>query len=201
MRLCRVGIGLIVIVLFVPSCAIFSGARTTDGENGQKLGDRSRTILKTRRRDQSLRTERLRRKTRDVNDDGQPDQTTYLTSNGHTALITRDFNFDGRIDLWQYYNRSGDIVEEEMNLDKDKFIDLIQFHRKGVIRRKLMSVGFEQKFTITKYYDESGQLLRVELDQNRDGRTDTWEYYEDGKRTRIGWDEDLDGVADMFNKF
>lgn len=164
------------------------------------VGDRSATILKTRKRDPNFDLSSLERTVVDVNGDDRPDQWEYY-KNGASAVTARDFNFDGNPEVWRYYGANGRVVEEEYNLDPDPHIDVIHYLEGGTTRRKLISVDFQGKFTIEKFYDKQGNLLRVERDSDGDGQPETWEYFEDGKRVRIGWDEDLDGVADTFNKY
>lgn len=134
----------------------------------------------------------------DLNNDKKEDQW-ILSEQGRTVRIERDLNFDSRIDQWQYPNAAGDIVEEEVDLDLDGKIDVVIFYNKGVVSRKNMALDFTGNFGISKYYDNQGNLLRVERDEDADGQPDVWEYYQDGSRVRIGWDENKDGVPDRFD--
>jgi hypothetical protein len=139
--------------------------------------------------------------TYDLNEDGKPDQWVIRSQSGDVVREERDMNFDGKVDLWQYPGPDGDIVEEEMDLDLDGTVDLIAFYKDGTVRRKKIAVSFKEDFSIVKIYDKKGQLLRVERDEDDDGRTDVWEYYDDqGDRERIGWDDNGDGVPDTFNQ-
>jgi hypothetical protein len=49
-------------------------------------------------------------------------------------------------------------------------------------------------------YMDGNRIVRIEIDSNRDGAIDRWEYYgEDGKLTRIGISRGGDGVADVWS--
>lgn len=135
----------------------------------------------------------------DLNKDQQPDQWVYPMADGKVR-VERDMNFDGKIDVWQYQTADGDLVEEEMDLDLDGRVDLVAFYEQGKIRRKELSVNFDDDFSIVKFYSDQGKLLRVERDQDQDGQTDLWEYYDDsGNRERVAWDESGDGQPDTFD--
>lgn len=158
------------------------------------------SVASTRKRTGDLKADGLEVQTHDLNRDERPDQWEYRNSQGLVVRTERDMNFDGDVDVWQYPDRGGEIVEEEMDLDMDGEVDLVAYYENGDIRRKDLSVDFEEQFSISKYYNKEGHLLRVERDKDGDETTDVWEYYdEDGNRERVGWDENGDGVPDSFD--
>lgn len=133
----------------------------------------------------------------DLNGDGTDDQWILKDSAG-IKRFERDMNFDGKVDVWQY-PRDGVIVEEEMDFDYDGRVDLVVFYEDAKPVKKYMSVDFAGILTIAKYYDKEGNLLRVERDQDANGTADIFEYYENKRRVRIGWDENGDGSPDRFD--
>lgn len=153
-----------------------------------------------RARYDNLSTEGLTVERADLDGTGEADQWTFLDDDGEVVRVERDMNFDGRVDLWEYYE-GGELVEEEMSLDSAKQIDAVIFYTDGVIRRQQMASGFDGTFAIEKFYDSDRQLRRVERDTSNDGQVDTWDYYDDGQRVRIGWDTIGDGQPDRFQEY
>lgn len=152
-----------------------------------------------RARNANLSDDGMRVETVDLNGDNRPDQWLYFDGE-HLVRVERDMNFNGRVDMWQYFNSAGELVEEEMSLDPTDTVDVVIFYSNGKVTRKLMASEFDGSFPITKFYDGEERLLRVERDSTGDGQVDFWEYYEGGKRTRIGWDTSGDGQPDRFDQ-
>lgn len=147
----------------------------------------------------NLTTDGLTVEKADLDGTGEADQWTFLDESGQVVRVERDMNFDGRVDLWEYYE-GGELVEEEMSLDSSENIDAVVFYTDGTIRRQKMASGFDGTFAIEKFYDSEGRLQRVERDTSNDGQVDTWDYYDDGERVRIGWDTIGDGQPDRFEQ-
>ena len=75
----------------------------------------------------------------------------------------------------------------------------MRVYRGGVLVRKELSEGFDNRPTMFKYYDAAGNLLRLERDTDRDGVIDAWSYYEDGRIVRVGRDVNGDGTPDSID--
>ncbi len=153
-----------------------------------------------RARDQSLNREGLGVATLDLNRDERADRWTITNGAGQLVRVEHDLNFDGNPDLWQYFDpQTSKLVEEELDLDFDFRVDLVVYYQDGVLARKDLSLAFDGQFTVAKFYDNQGELLRIEEDSDGDGKIDRWDYFEGGRRARIGWDEDKDGQPDKFD--
>ena len=153
-----------------------------------------------RHRNGNLATEGFSVRTEDLNRDKQPDQWYFTDASGNASRVERDLNFDGDVDLWQYPDANGTVVEEEMDLDRDGRVDVVTYYDEaGGLTKKELALDFAGSFTVFKYYNEKGQLLRVEQDEDADGKVDRWDYYENDKRVRVGWDEDSDGIPETFD--
>lgn len=149
----------------------------------------------------SINNEGLGIQSFDLNEDGKPDQFRYTTADGNVVRVERDLNFNGRIDMWQYFDDVGNVIEEEIDLDLDGKVDLVVFYNlEGIVTRKLLALNFDGRPAIEKFYGAQGQLLRLERDESGDGQTDVWEYYDNGRRVRIGWDTTQDGKPDTFDQ-
>lgn len=158
------------------------------------------TITDARKRRDGLSREGKQVETFDLDRDQKADQWEVRSEEGELLWIARDMNFDGQVDVWQYPDADGEVVEEEMDLDMDGTVDLVTHYKGGEIRRKELSVNFDEQFSIVKFYNKKGNLLRVERDEDGDGEIDVWEYYDsNGNRERIGWDDNGDGVPDTFD--
>ncbi|MFW5967636.1 MAG: hypothetical protein ACOCV2_08970 [Persicimonas sp.] len=157
------------------------------------------TLSEGRARHGNLSTEEYEVEKLDLNDDDETDQWIYKTDEG-TVRIERDMNFDGSVDMWQHLDEEGDVVEEELDLDRNENVDVVAYYKDDTVRKKVVSVDFDEGFSIVKIYDKDGQLLRVERDEDGDGTPNVWEYYDDdGERERIGWDRTGDGKPDEFD--
>lgn len=138
---------------------------------------------------------------KDLNNDGTPDQWTLSGAGGGVERVERDLNFDGKTDLWQYPDESGLVLEEEMDLDHDARVDVVVYYRPdGSIERKELAIEFSNKFTVYKYYDEAGELQRIEQDEDANSVIDRWDYYQNKRIVRTGYDDDGDGLPDRFEK-
>jgi YD repeat-containing protein len=135
----------------------------------------------------------------DLDRNGQPDQWYYTADDtGQIVRVERDIDFDGRVDLYEHW-QGGELVEEEMNLDFDGQVDVVRFYRGAELTRRELSTSFDGLFTMAKFYDAQGQVLRVERDSDRDGRVDTWEYFENGQVIQVGRDADGDGSPEIMD--
>lgn len=52
-----------------------------------------------------------------------------------------------------------------------------------------------------QYDDKTGRLRKVEIDQNKNGKIDTWSYWDATKLLRIETDSDEDGKIDRWEHF
>lgn len=197
MHLAVVALVMTASLLSASGCTLFGRAK------GEGLGEGAAEATRIpRARNGNLSQEGLRARETDLNLDleGKPDQWTWVNGNDVVVRVERDLNFDGRVDLWQHMSPDGKVIEEELDLDVDGKVDVVAFYKEGLIARKLLSVGFTNRFTIEKFYDAQGHLLRIERDDDGDGRVDVWEYYENQRRVRIGWDSNVDGMPDSFDQ-
>ncbi|MCA9562256.1 MAG: hypothetical protein KC561_02145 [Myxococcales bacterium] len=145
----------------------------------------------------NLSTEGMRLVESDLDFDGVTDQFTYYGPNDRIVRAERDIDFDGRVDVFEYYDQSGVVIEHELLLDFDNMVDAVRFYQDGQLVRREISVGFGSDFSVLKYYDASGNVLRVERDSTGNGQIDTWEYFDNNVVSRIGRDEDGDGVPEI----
>lgn len=148
----------------------------------------------------NLSTDGLQVDKADLSGNDEPDQWKYHDGDGNLVRVERDMNFDGDVNIWEYYE-NGELVEEEMAIDRGGEIDVVMFYEEGRVVRQLMASEFDGRFPIEKFYDSEERLLRVERDTSGDGQVDTWEYFEDGERDRIGWDTSGDGQPDTFDHY
>ncbi|MFB6351086.1 MAG: hypothetical protein ABEN55_01340 [Bradymonadaceae bacterium] len=196
-----VAAGLLVVGLITGGCGDQNKQAADKDTEKAKENDLPDSVYAKRKREGELDREGKKVQSVDLNQDGRPDQWKIHSESGNRLWIARDMNFDGQVDVWQYPDDAGEVVEEEMDLDMDGTVDLVTYYKNAKIRRKELSVNFDEKFSIVKFYNKEGKLLRVERDEDRDGTTDVWEYYDDkGNRERVGWDENGDGVPDTFDK-
>ena len=170
---------------------------------GQSKDDAQATALKdtapARARNGRLTREGFTVKPIDLNRDGQPDQ--FEVSGGSGALrVERDMNFDGFIDLWEHLDAAGHVSEAEIDIDFDHKVDVVVFYRPdGSIEHKELALNFSDTFTVFKYYGAASDLLRIEYDEDGDGRIERWDYFENKRLARTGWDQNGDGVPDTFD--
>lgn len=60
------------------------------------------------------------------------------------------------------------------------------------------AVGKDGPVGEKRLYDANGAISVLELDANHDGRSDSWTFFDHGKRVRMEVDEDGDGVVDRW---
>jgi hypothetical protein len=176
-------------LLCVASLAACGGKQSTDT-------DESAASLAPRARNGNLPAASSASETADINLDGRPDQFVFREG-GSIAWAMRDLDFDGEPDIYEYFDAAGSLVEQEFQLDFDPAIDAVRIYVHGRVVRKELATGYDGLFTLFKYYDPDGTLLRIERDDDADGTIDTWEYYDGGRLTRIGRDQDDDGTPEV----
>lgn len=115
----------------------------------------------------------------DLNNDGRRDVVRWYSDEGRPLREQADRDFDGRPEEWDYFEDAR-IVQSEVDSDRDGMID-------------------------TRTYFQNGRVTRVERDTtNRSTheawRPNRWEYYDNGRMIRIGYDEDGDGRVDRWDR-
>ncbi len=185
--------GVLALAAMVAMGCSSSGDVIDDGPTGpEELPERSRYG--------NLSTDGLSVEKVDLDGSGQPDQWIFSDESGQVVRIERDMNFDGRVDVWEYY-RDGELIEEEKSLDSTPYVDAVVFYVDDEIRRQKMSSKYDGTFAIEKFFGSDGKLQRVERDTSEDGQVDTWDYYDNGTRIRVGWDTTGDGQPDRFQEY
>jgi antitoxin component YwqK of YwqJK toxin-antitoxin module len=148
-------------------------------------------------------TGRILRKEEDKNYDGTIDSWSSYES-GVLVEIRRDNNEDGEVDEWQRYGPDGRMAAREVDRDYDGGRDAFFVYEGGSLieeRHDGDSDGSVDR--IVRYQQRA--IVSSEEDRNRDGRTDTWTYFETiGDKeviVRIEKDTSGDGKPDTFETY
>lgn len=136
----------------------------------------------------------------DLDHDGMAEvYNHYRTTDDRSRVLLKrsaDLNGDGKVDVTSFFSVNGTIEKEEMDSDFDGKVDWVDTYQAGRRVSTQVDSDHDQDFDILKTY-EGGRIKNIERDNNGDGKADFWQYFDDaGKVTKVGWDEDGDGVMD-----
>jgi len=92
-----------------------------------------------------------------------------------------------------------EVVRRSLDADRDGNAEQIRYFDKksGKLIRKEQDRDYDGKSDTWQVY-ENGQVVSRKLDTNADGKTDVWETYAAGRMTSREIDRDNDGVRDAF---
>lgn len=147
----------------------------------------------------------------DTSGDDIPDVRKVFKQTGSVGdsrliLICReaDVNSDGIKDVVRHYDEEGSPLREEADRDFDGQMDILTYYDAGEVIRQELDTNADGRMD-TKIFFEDGKPLRAERDQAgrstaTEWKPDTWEYYEEGRLVRMGFDLDGDGEVDRWDR-
>jgi hypothetical protein len=143
------------------------------------------------------------RREEDRDYDGLIDTWTLYEA-GLVAEVRRDTNGDGQIDEWQRYGRDGRMARREVDRDGDGVRDAFYLYEgDSLVEERHDGNSDGQVDRIVRY--EGRAVASSEEDLDRNGRMDTWTYFESiGGRaqvSRVERDTSGDGKADTFETY
>ena len=139
----------------------------------------------------------------DMNSDGVPDVWVYYDPQNPKEVVRReeDTDHNGRVDTWSYFNQ-GQLVRRQVDRTGDGNIDGLFFYKDDKLVREERDEEGNGVPTYRALY-EDGRLAKVEKDLDRDGRVDSWSYYDPkvSEETVVREERDFngDGGVDVTN--
>ena len=179
-------------------------------------GDGQREILRLFESGKPTRTEQ------DRNADGKPDLFAYY-EDGEIVRQEEDSDFDGRIDLksragkgntrvqevdtnsdgetdtWITTDSGGKTVKREEDRSLDGRPDFIAFFKDGVLTRVDERDPQTDCLILRQWVRKDGTVTAEEKDTTRDCKSDTWNYYRNGKLVRQGLATAQKGYPDLLS--
>lgn len=141
----------------------------------------------------------------DMNSDGAPDVWVYHDPQNPKQVVRReeDTDHNGQVDTWSYYNQ-GQLVRRQVDRTGDGNVDGLFFYKDDKLVREERDEDGNGVPTYRALYQD-GRLVKVEKDSNRDGRVDTWSYYDPKANTetvvREERDFNSDGGIDLWSYY
>src|SRR5690606_33475741 len=124
---------------------------------------------------------------------------TFVTfRDGKKARQEEDRNGDGEIDAIFEFDARERVAREQIDADFDgRFETVAEYVDGEQVRRITDSSGRGTPERVEHY--ASGRLVRVELDEDRDGRVDLWNFYDpEGRLEKQEQDRSGDGKVDTW---
>jgi hypothetical protein len=145
----------------------------------------------------------------DLNADGNGDLEkvfiVFKNEQGEDQKLIRekrlDLDYNGKFDLIARYDSKGVLVSESMDLDFDGKFDAENTYRDGHLAIQHLAPGFDGRVAVWNEFNEKGELIKKGRDTTTDDqfqRPNYWEYYDEQKLVRIGYDRDGDGKPEYF---
>jgi hypothetical protein len=145
----------------------------------------------------------------DLNADGNGDLEkvfiVFKNAQGEEQKLIRekrlDLDYNGKFDMIARYDAKGQLVSESMDLDFDGKFDAENTYRDGHLVIQHLAPGFDGRVAVWNEFNEKGELIKKGRDTTTDDqfqRPNYWEYYDEQKLVRIGYDRDGDGKPEYF---
>lgn len=122
----------------------------------------------------------------DLDGDGRLDQRTYMDGN-RPLRGEADTDRDGRVDRWEYFTREAAVARIGTSSRNDGVEDTWTYPAANGEVQIALSRWRDRSIDRREFYRDRA-LVRAEEDTNADGRTDTWERYEDGALREASFD-------------
>jgi antitoxin component YwqK of YwqJK toxin-antitoxin module len=159
---------------------------------------------------------------KDINGDGQVDlKVSY--ERGRQKMVSSDRDYDGRFETTQLFDQPPWDSVTEVDLDGSGTVDERYFFKAETLRRKDLFEKKGRRMVARLYYGKKGQLQKNEIfdletgrpdvcwkynsagepveavkDQDKNGITDIWFYYRQGRLTSVEEDSNGDGKKDIW---
>jgi len=129
---------------------------------------------------------------KDTNLDGKKDFFSHFDARGLLDRTEEDTMSTGRIDRIRTYN-DGYLVKVVHDADGDGFKEIVTLFKKGTPYVQTQDSNADGKPDAKIYFNAKGEKVRAESDIDLNGKIDTWEYYRDGRLSRVEKDEEGNG--------